>query len=102
MRAIAGVAKSKRADFVLVTGDVLDDNGLGRNTLQQTADALESYARIPVGLLPGNHDAATADSALLRLELPKNVRVLAKREPIQFGDALFPSLTASCGRFICS
>ena len=25
---------------------------------------------LPVGLLPGNHDAATADSALMRLELP--------------------------------
>ena len=88
VRALAAVAKSKRADFVLVAGDVLDDNGLGRDTLQQTADALQSYAGIPVGLLPGNHDAATADSALLRLELPKNVRVLAEREPVQFGDAL--------------
>jgi DNA repair exonuclease SbcCD nuclease subunit len=88
VRAIAEIAKARRADFVLVAGDVLDDNGLGRDTLQQTGDALRSYGEIPVGLLPGNHDAATADSALLRLELPNTVRVLAKREPSRFGEAL--------------
>jgi DNA repair exonuclease SbcCD nuclease subunit len=88
VRAIAEVAKSRHVDFVLVAGDVLDDNALGRDTLQQAADALQSYAGMPVGLLPGNHDAATADSALLRLELPKNVQVLAKRERVQFGDAI--------------
>jgi DNA repair exonuclease SbcCD nuclease subunit len=88
VRAIAAVAKSRQADFVLVAGDVLDDNGLGRDNLQQTADALRSFGDLPVGLLPGNHDAATADSALMRLELPPAVRVLAERAPVRFGDAL--------------
>jgi len=87
VRAIAEVARSRRADFVLVAGDVLDDNGLGRDNLQQTADALRSYGDIPVGLLPGNHDAATTDSALMRLELPPTVRVLARREPARFGES---------------
>jgi DNA repair exonuclease SbcCD nuclease subunit len=87
VRAIAEVARSERADFVLVAGDALDDNGVGRDTLQQTTDALKSYAGIPVAVLPGNHDAATADSALLRLELPNGVQVLTKREPVRFGDA---------------
>jgi len=88
VRAIARVARDRQADFVLVAGDVLDDNGLGRDNLQQTADALRSFGDLPVGLLPGNHDAATADSALRRLELPASVKVLARREPAQFGDAL--------------
>jgi DNA repair exonuclease SbcCD nuclease subunit len=88
VRAIAAVAKSRQADFVLVAGDVLDDNGLGRDNLQQTGDALRSFGELPVGLLPGNHDAATADSALLRLELPATVRVLAERTAIAFGNAL--------------
>src|SRR6202022_4782089 len=39
VRAIAALAKSRQADFVLVAGDVLDDNGLGRDNLQQTATA---------------------------------------------------------------
>jgi DNA repair exonuclease SbcCD nuclease subunit len=88
VRAIAALAKSRQADFVLVAGDVLDDNGLGRDNLQQTADALRSFGDLPVGLLPGNHDAATADSALRRLELAPSVAVLAERKPIRFGDAL--------------
>ncbi len=88
VRSIAAVAKSRQADFVLVAGDVLDDNGLGPDNLQQTTDALRSFGELPVGLLPGNHDAATADSALMRLELPPGVRVLAERTPIRFGDAL--------------
>jgi DNA repair exonuclease SbcCD nuclease subunit len=88
VRAIAAVARDRHADFVLVAGDVLDDNGLGRDNLQQTADALRSFGDLPVGLLPGNHDAATADSALTRLELPPSVRVLAAREVARFGDAL--------------
>ena len=88
VRAIGALAQQVRADAVLVAGDVLDDNGLGRDTLQQTSDALQSFGDIPVGLLPGNHDAATEDGALVRLELPPNVSVLAKREPVRFADAL--------------
>lgn len=88
VRAIAEAAKAAHADFVLVAGDVLDDNGLGRDTLQQTADAVRSYGDIPVGLLPGNHDAATADSALMRLELPSSVQVLAARAPVRFAGAM--------------
>jgi DNA repair exonuclease SbcCD nuclease subunit len=88
VRAIAEVAKSRRADFVLVAGDVLDDNGLGPDSLQQAADALRSFGDIPVGLLPGNHDAATTDCALLRLELPKTIQVFTRREPVRFADVL--------------
>lgn len=88
VRAIAALARDRQADFVLVAGDVLDDNGLGRDNLQQTADALRSFGALPVGLLPGNHDAATADSALKRLELPPSVQVLAERAPVHFGDAV--------------
>src|ERR1700759_3354885 len=88
VRAIAQVARDRQADFVLVAGDVLDDNGIGRDSLQQTADALRSFGDLPVGLLPGNHDAASADSALLRLELSPSARVLAEREPLRLGEAV--------------
>ena len=88
VRAIGALARELRADAVLVAGDVLDDNALGRDALQQTADALTSFGDIPVGLLPGNHDAATDDGALRRLELPQNVRLLVTREPLRFGAAL--------------
>ncbi len=87
VRAIGRLAQEVRADAVLVAGDVLDDNALGRDSLQQTADALASFGAVPVGLLPGNHDAATEDSALARLELPPNARLLTTREVVSFGDA---------------
>ena len=88
VRAIGALARELRADAVLVAGDVLDDNALGRDALQQTSDALGSFGDIPVGLLPGNHDAATEGGALTRLELPPNVRLLVTRAPIRFGEAL--------------
>lgn len=88
---IAEEAKRQAVDFVLVAGDVLDDNALGKDALQQTADALRRFGNIPVFLLPGNHDAATEDSGLLRLELPPTARVLATRDPVQVpGGWIFP------------
>src|ERR1700760_4148663 len=88
VRAIAALARGRHADFVLVAGDVLDDNALGRDNLQQTTDALRSFGDLPVGLLPGNHDAATADSALMRPERPPAGKVLAERTPVRVGDSL--------------
>lgn len=88
---IAELAKQRQVDFVVVAGDVLDDNALGKDALQQTSDALKSFGDVPVFLLPGNHDAATEDCALLRLNLPSNVRVLDRREPVELsGGTLYP------------
>lgn len=88
---IAEEARRQSVDFVVVAGDVLDDNALGKDALQQTSDALRLFGDIPVFLLPGNHDAATEDSALLRLELPANARVLATREPVEVpGGRIYP------------
>lgn len=88
---IAEEAKKHNVDFVVVAGDVLDDNALGKDALQQTADALSHFGSIPVYLLPGNHDAATEDSALARLELPPNAHFLSTREPIKVsGGTLYP------------
>lgn len=88
LRAIADLAKARGVDAVVVAGDVLEDNALTKDTLQQASDALERFG-VPVILLPGNHDAATADSALARMELPKGVILANKREVIAIGDALF-------------
>lgn len=91
VRKIARLAKNERVDVVVVAGDVLDDNGVGRDTLQSTDDALAQFEPIPVVLVPGNHDAGTADCALLRLQVRKHVHIGINRAPIQLGaDTLYP------------
>ena len=83
VRRIAALAREQQVDAVLVAGDVFDDNGVGGDTLQQARDALEAFGDIPVVLLPGNHDPATADSALRRLkDLRPNMHLALTREPI--------------------
>ena len=92
VRRIADLAREKQVDAVLVAGDVFDDNGIGGETLQQARDALESFGQVPVVLLPGNHDPATADSALRRLgSLPPTIHVALTREPVSLaGLTVFP------------
>ncbi len=81
VRRIARVAKERKAQAVVVAGDVLDDNAVGRDTLQRTRDALEEFAPIPVLLLPGNHDSAGPDCALRRLDAGSHVHPLLDRMP---------------------
>lgn len=85
VRRIGELARERAVDAVLVAGDVFDDNGVGADTVQQARDALEAFGSVPVVLLPGNHDPATADSALRRLgEFRPNVVLALEREPVRF------------------
>lgn len=81
VREIGRLAREREVDLVVVAGDVFDDNGVGRAALQQAADALEAFGSIPVVLLPGNHDAATPDSALARLRPLLGDNVVIPLEP---------------------
>ncbi len=84
VRRIGELARARDVDAVVVAGDVFDDNGVGADTLQQTRDALEAFGDVPVVLLPGNHDPATADSALRRLEAGRgNVIVALDRQVVR-------------------
>lgn len=87
VRKLAELAHEHKVDAVLVPGDILDDNAVGKDTLQMASDAMAGFDGIPTYLLPGNHDAATPDSALLRLSLPASARVLTAREAIRQGEA---------------
>lgn len=61
------------------------------DTVQQARDALAEFGDIPVILLPGNHDPATADSALRRLlPAPAHVHLALTRETITVGGAARP------------
>ncbi|MFW6092662.1 MAG: metallophosphoesterase family protein [Pseudomonadota bacterium] len=92
VRHIGALAREHGVDAVVVAGDVFDDNGVGGDTLQQARDALEAFGDVPVVLLPGNHDPATADSALERLAPPReSVHVALARAPIALpGGTIYP------------
>jgi DNA repair exonuclease SbcCD nuclease subunit len=81
VRRLATLAKEREVMAVLVAGDVFDDNGVGRETLQRARDVLALFKPIPVLLLPGNHDAAGPDSVLRRLDAGAHVHALTDRAP---------------------
>jgi 3',5'-cyclic AMP phosphodiesterase CpdA len=85
VRRIGALARAQNVDLVVVAGDVFDDNGVGADTLQQARDALTAFGDIPVVLLPGNHDPATPDSALMRLGALDGVHVALEPAPWQCG-----------------
>jgi DNA repair exonuclease SbcCD nuclease subunit len=67
------------AEFVVVAGDVFEDNQLAPRVVSQSLEAMRAIG-IPVYLLPGNHDPLDASSvytsALFTAECPDNVIVL--------------------------
>ena len=91
VRRIGQLAYERKVDVVIVAGDVLDDNAVGRDTLQQTVDALATFAPIATILLPCNHDPATPDSALARLQRQPHVTVADTRQPLSInGGVVYP------------
>jgi DNA repair exonuclease SbcCD nuclease subunit len=80
--AVAGLgplAAQVGAEFVVVAGDVFEDNQLAPKIISQSLEAMRAIG-IPVYLLPGNHDPLDASSvytsALFTAECPANVQVL--------------------------
>jgi DNA repair exonuclease SbcCD nuclease subunit len=80
--AVAGLgplAAEVGAEFVVVAGDVFEDNQLAPQVISQSLEAMRAIG-IPVYLLPGNHDPLDASSvytsALFTAECPANAKVL--------------------------
>ena len=84
--ALAALAGERGVDAVLVAGDVFEDNAVSDETLRRTMNALNGF-RGPWVLLPGNHDAALAQSAWSRLRrlaiVPDNVTLATEAEPVE-------------------
>ena len=76
---IGPLAVDAGAEFVVVAGDVFEDNQLAPRDVSQSLEAMRAIG-IPVYLLPGNHDpldaASVYTSALFTAECPDNVTVL--------------------------
>jgi DNA repair exonuclease SbcCD nuclease subunit len=77
--SLGPLAQTAGAEFVVVAGDVFEDNQLAPRVVSQSLEAMRAIG-IPVYLLPGNHDPLDASSvytsALFTTECPDNVTVL--------------------------
>lgn len=89
VRRIALLAWEKAVDAVLVAGDVFDGNAVSDATVNRALDAMAPFGG-PWVLLPGNHDAALAESVWTRLasrsDLPKNIVLATEPRPLPLAE----------------
>jgi DNA repair exonuclease SbcCD nuclease subunit len=85
VRRLAAIADEQGCAFAVVCGDVFESNQVERRTLARALDALGAF-RVPVFLLPGNHDpldgASIFRQAAFRERAPAQVRVLDGEAPV--------------------
>lgn len=65
--AIAQLAADRQVDAVLVAGDVFDTQGVSDRTIRRLFAAMQAFSG-PWLMIPGNHDAALADSVWTRAQ----------------------------------
>jgi len=98
---LATLAAEQRVDAVLVAGDVFDDNAVSDQTLRRAMEAMRGFDG-PWVLLPGNHDAALAESAWTRVQRlgaqPPNVHFALTPEPIPLAAGALAVLPAPLRR----
>ena len=55
-------AKKEKVDFIIIAGDLFDNNDVDRRLIDIVANIMKRVEPIPVYILPGNHDPLTRDS----------------------------------------
>ncbi len=94
---LAALAAREQVDAVLVAGDVFDAQTVSDRTIRRLFGALAAFTG-PWLLLPGNHDAALAESVWTRAQrlgaVPANAHALLTPEPRRFDDLGFAVLPA--------
>ena len=100
VRRIAELARNRAVDAVLVAGDVFDGNAVKDETIRRTIKAMDGFPG-PWVLLPGNHDAALAESVwtrIMRWGVPDNLLLATSPEPIVLADGRMVVLPAPLRR----
>jgi len=94
---IARLAVEHGVDAVLVAGDVFDKPGLSDDALRRAFHAMDGFSG-PWVLLPGNHDAALAESVWTRSQrlaiVPDNVVLALQPRVYELADAGLAVLAA--------
>jgi DNA repair exonuclease SbcCD nuclease subunit len=97
IKRLGDLARERRAEFVLVAGDLFDSASATKNTVAEACGAIGEVDR-PVYAIPGNHDhggpGSLWEQEFFRREqkqLAPNLHVLLKAEPLELDHAvLFP------------
>lgn len=94
---IAALAVQENVGAVLVAGDVFDSQTVSDRTIRRTFNAMQGFAG-PWIMIPGNHDAALAESVwhrAIRLEaIPSNIRIALEPAVMEFSELGFAVLAA--------
>ncbi len=88
-KRVIDVAKSETVDFILVAGDIFEDNAVDRKLVQKIADILRSFSG-PVLIIPGNHDPLVPGSVWDHpaWNAAPNLRVIREESPIPISEAV--------------
>jgi DNA repair exonuclease SbcCD nuclease subunit len=82
---LAGIATDRGVDAILVAGDVFDAQTVADKTIRRLFNAMQGFTGTWV-LMPGNHDAALAESVWSRARrlgaIPGNVIVCLEPKPL--------------------
>lgn len=82
---LAGIATDRGVDAILVAGDVFDAQTVADKTIRRLFNAMQGFTGTWV-LMPGNHDAALAESVWSRAQrlgaIPDNVIVCLEPKPV--------------------
>ena len=83
LNRLAGLAREKNADLVLLAGDLLDSERVFRETAQALSASLAAIP-CPVFIAPGNHDFYSPQSIWAALDWPENVHIFSsdRLEPV--------------------
>ncbi len=79
------IAIKERCQFIVVAGDAFENEDVDNSIIIQTWESLKDV-KIPVYLLPGNHDPVDIyNKPKFKNAIPKNVTVIRDSKPIPLG-----------------
>jgi DNA repair exonuclease SbcCD nuclease subunit len=97
LERLARLAVEHKVDAVLVAGDVFDAQTVSDRTIRRLFNAIQAFSG-PWIMIPGNHDAALAESVWARADrlqaTPANVRIALKPGVLDFSAQGFAVLAA--------
>lgn len=91
-KRVVQIAKEQGAEFILLTGDVFEDNAVDRLLVRKVGEILRAFPG-SVYIIPGNHDPLSPGSVWEHSvwQETTNITVFRKPEPVELdGCILFP------------